>query len=315
MHCGPAGGDADVAAWILVFVLSGIASPMLLTQIRYDFAPPAASLWPLLPYYLGTLLAGARAPPLSRAAWGRASQLFSLDVAGQLLTNLGLVTIGPPLYSIFYKSVTVFTGLLSVVCLPPASHPTRSQWMGMLVITSGLSIGCADALQHFSASELWGALLVIVGCAFFAGAAVASELFLGPGSKCLGPSEAAWAIGVEGLVAWTLWAVVGRHALPGSVGFWVLMLAMVGSNALHQAAWFLLVGRVGACTTAVLKAMQSVCLFAAASIAFCGRDSMECLTWAKAMSFGVVMAGVCIYSFQTSKGPALDSREREQLTA
>mmetsp|Transcript_86753 Transcript_86753/g.246025 ORF Transcript_86753/g.246025 Transcript_86753/m.246025 type:complete len:98 (+) Transcript_86753:2-295(+) len=72
---------------------------------------------------------------------------------------------------------------------------------------------------------------------------------------------------------------------------------MVASNACHQAAWFLLVKRLGACATAVLKALQSVCLFLGASALFCSTDPTECLNWEKVLSFAVVSVGVLLYSW------------------
>jgi len=285
-----------VFAGMLVFVLSGIASPMLIMQARFSFEPLAVTLWPLYPLYLGNLLAGAFSPKVSRDSWLDSTRLFGFDIGGQVCSNLGLLIVGPPLYAIFYKSVTVFTGLLSLCFLPPSSHPTRFQWCAMLVVTLGLFMGGADALA-LGAKELLGAVLVILGCLFYAGGAVASEFYLGIRRRSLQPLQAAWVMGVEGTALCAVWAAFTVRDLRFGPGFWILMLGLVLTNACHQATWFLLVGRVGACATAMLKAFQSACLFIAASAFFCRRDSLECLTWAKLGSFAIVSLGVMMYSY------------------
>lgn len=287
--------------WVGVFILSGVAGPMLITQARYTYAPSAKTLWPLYPLYLGNLLAGAFSQQLQHNQWRDATRLFALDMTGQIFTNLGLLIVGPPVYAILYKSVTVFTGFLSLQFLPPTSHPTRQQWLAMLLITGGLCIQGVYDLETPSAGsgskQLFGTAFVLLGCVFFAGGAVASELYLGVQRDSLGPLQAAWVLGVEGSVAAAIWAAGTVRGKPFSLGFWVIVGALVVSNACHQAAWFLLVGRLGACATAVLKALQSVCLFLCASALFCPTDPTECLNWEKVISFIVVSLGVLIYSY------------------
>mmetsp|Transcript_21006 Transcript_21006/g.66333 ORF Transcript_21006/g.66333 Transcript_21006/m.66333 type:complete len:330 (+) Transcript_21006:85-1074(+) len=305
-------GNLALAAWVCLFVLSGIGSPMLVTRIRFAFGPPAKTLWPLYPLYLGNLLAGAFSAPASRPQWRDASRLFGLDLAAQSFANLGLLTIGPPLFAIFYKSVTVFTGLLSMCLLPPTSHPSRRQWLAMVLITAGLAVQGSLGWRALGAKEVFGAALVIVGCLFWAAGAVISELYLGGGARAerLGPLQVAWVLGLEGCVASGIWAACTVRGPPMPLGFWWLFLLLVLTSAAHQAAWFLLVGRLGACATAVLKAFQSVCLFLGASAAFCARDRDECMTADKVCSFVIVSVGVLVYSF-----PAAASPQREELAA
>merc|ERR1740121_283415 len=165
--------------WVVLFVLSGIASPMLVMQVTYSYSPPSKTLWMLYPLYLGNVLAGSFGSRVPRSSWLDGSRLFAFDFGGQAFCNLGLVAIGPPLYAIFYKSVTVFTGLISVCCLPPASHPMRLQWVAMVIISAGLCLQGVDALMTLGHQQLVGALLVLCGCVFYACGAVASEFYLG----------------------------------------------------------------------------------------------------------------------------------------
>lgn len=291
-----------VVGWVVLFLLSGVATPMLITQIRFSYALPSSTLWPLYPLYLGNLMAGAFGPRVSRNEWWGASKLFALDAVGQAFTNWGLLLIGPPLYATFYKSVTLFTGLLSLCFLPPASHPNLRQWGAMVLITVGLAMQGFDAVETMGFSEVWGGGIVVFGCVFFAGGAVVSELLLGPmGGGGLGPLPAAWVVGTEGVIICIIWAACTVRSLPPGFGVWLLLLTMVLSNACHQAAWFNLVGCLGACATAVLKALVSVCIFFGASAAFCWQDKNECLTWEKVGSFCIVCTGVVIYSWPSAK--------------
>lgn len=291
-------GDFSLMAWVVVFVLTGIASPMLVMQTTFKYHPPPGTLWMLYPLYLGNLLAGAFGPSVPRHCWLDGSRLFGFDCGGQILSNLGLVVIGPPLYAIFYKSVTVFTGLFSLAVLPPKSHPSWYQWCAMLVITSGLLMQGVDALYTLTRNQLYGAMFVVGGCLFFAGGAVATELYLGGGRvSALAPLQAAWVFGVQGTTLCVLWAMFTVRDLSYGVGFWLLFGGLVLTNAGHQAAWFFLVGRIGACATAVLKAFQSACLFITAALAFCSVDKLECLTREKLISFFVVSAGVMLYAY------------------
>lgn len=287
-----------LAWWVFLFVLSGVALPLLVTQARYVYAPPPQTLWPLYPLYLGNLFAGMFSKRLPVEKWCAGTRLFFLDLAGQIFTNLGLLVVGPLLFSILFRSVTVFTGVLSVFCLPAKSHPTRQQWFAMLLITAGLSVGGVEAFEKFDMRHLLGAGLVLLGCACFAGGAVASEFFLGAKGG-MGPMQAAWVIGVQGSILCSVWATatVRFHGELYGPGFWVLMLAMVVMNTAHQAAWFTLVGHVGACATAVLKAAQSALVFMGAGAVFCVWDQEECMTRDKVLSFLIVTMGVIAYSF------------------
>lgn len=299
-------------AWMLVFILTGIATPLLVTQARYDQQLPWFSMWPLYPLYLGNLLAGLGSGPLRTAHWRRGGILFALDLGGQSLTTIGLLVLGPPLYSILYKSVTVFTGLLAVVVLPADSHPTRTQWGAVLLITVGLLVAgrSEDDETALSAdSALLGSAAMLGGCVFFAGGAVASETICaadGDGD-CLAPPQAAWVVGVLGISSCALWGLLVSHpvwAVNGGVAFALLLCGLVLTNAGHQLSWFTLVGRVGACATAVLKALQSVSLFVFAAAAFCSRDGAECMTFEKALSFIIVSVGVLVYSWPKRAHPA-----------
>jgi len=304
-----------VIVWVVFFVLSGIASPMMVMQVTYSYSPPSKTLWMLYPLYLGNILAGCFAPRVERSHWFDGSRLFGFDFCGQALCNLGLVAVGPPLYAIFYKSVTVFTGLISVCCLPPASRPTRLQWLAMLIITAGLCMQGVESLMTLGRQQLVGALLVVLGCVFYASGAVASEFYLGVRRESLSPLQAAWVIGVEGSAICIVWALFTVREFYYPFGFWMLFAALVLSNACHQATWFLLVGRIGACATAVLKAFQSVCLFLSAGALFCSRDKLECLTFEKLTSFVVVSIGVLLYAYPSQRvdGSAQQNQERAPL--
>eukprot|EP00929_Paragymnodinium_shiwhaense_P108944 TRINITY_DN75296_c0_g1_i1.p1 TRINITY_DN75296_c0_g1~~TRINITY_DN75296_c0_g1_i1.p1 ORF type:complete len:360 (-),score=79.26 TRINITY_DN75296_c0_g1_i1:159-1238(-) len=293
--------------WVAAFVLSGIASPMIITEVRIEYQPPAITLWPLYALYLGNLIAGAFGPSVPVKQWIEVSRVFILDVAGQGLAIGGLLLTGPPVFVILYQSVTIFTGLFALAVLPLASHPSGLQWYAMFIITVGLAIQGLDTLHKVSLTdptEVKGMGAIFVSCVFFAGAAVASELYIGsPGRGGAQPLQAAWIFGVEGCLAASAWAAATLHgsnvAFIRSPGFLVLFGTLVLSNAAHQAAWFNLVGSLGACSTAVIKALQNVFLFVSAGMAFCGRDADQCLTRSRMFSLCIVVLGVLAFSFNS----------------
>eukprot|EP00928_Gymnodinium_smaydae_P049292 TRINITY_DN33074_c0_g1_i1.p1 TRINITY_DN33074_c0_g1~~TRINITY_DN33074_c0_g1_i1.p1 ORF type:complete len:344 (+),score=18.32 TRINITY_DN33074_c0_g1_i1:158-1189(+) len=294
--------------WIVVFVLTGLAGPLVVSSINFMDSPPKTLLWPLYPQYLGNLLVGIWSPRLTRCQWSMASKLFIFDAAAQAFTNVGLIMIGAPLYSIIYKSVTVFTGCFSLCLLPPASHPSRLQWGAIAIITGGLVLSSLNAAETLSMSRLGGCVIMFLGCIFYAGGAVISEQFLGESKDVLHPFQVAWTFGVEGLCFCVFWGLWTLREMPFSTSGLLLLAALMLCNAGHQAAWFTLVGQVGACATAVLKAFQSVCIFFTASVFFCHLDSAECLTTEKVVSFLVVTSGVLLYSWpQTSSQSAADA--------
>lgn len=304
--------NPQLVGLICAFVVSGIATPMIIMKVKFEHTPRPETLWPLYPLYLGNLLVGSFSAPLPRRSWNKGSKLFGCDIGGQICSNLGLLAIGPPLYSIFYKSVTVFTALLSLVVLPTASHPTALQWIAILVISAGLCIQGTSALNDFRSRQIGGISLVLLGCLSYGAGAVYSELYLGVEGDSLGPLQAAWVFGVAGCSACAVWSAFTIQGVITSPSFWLAMAMMVATNAIHQATWFFLVGRIGACATAVLKAFQSACLFFAGSFAFCRSDRNECLTAEKVICFIVVTAGVLVFSYRSS-APAPSPEETSPL--
>merc|ERR1719264_1440449 len=124
----------ELVGWILLFLASGVATPIAITLLRYHGAPRPQTLWYLFPLYLGNILAGAFAPRVSWPDWANASRLFVLDLGGQALANAGLLFCGGPLFATFYASVNVWTAFSAVVFAPPTSHPTQRQWLAILLI-------------------------------------------------------------------------------------------------------------------------------------------------------------------------------------
>lgn len=307
---GPRSGG--LAFYAAAFVSTGVLSPMIITEVRVQHKPDAITLWPLYALYLGNLLAGSFGPSVPAQQWFDLTRVFSMDVAGQALAIGGLLLTGPPLFVIVYQAVTIFTGLAAVVFLPPSSHPTLMQWYAMFVITAGLTVQGVDSMQNISLSnpmELRGVAAILVSCVFFAGAACASEIYVAaPGRSGAQPLQAAWVFGVEGCLCAAMWGAFTLRrentAFLEAPGFLVLFGILVLSNATHQAAWFNLVGSFGACSTAVLKALQSVFLFVSAGLAFCGRDEDQCLTRSKIFSLCIVVVGVLAYSFNSRQAQA-----------
>jgi len=304
--------NITVLVWVLLFLVSGVPTPILVTQIRLLYNPPAYTLWYLYPLYVGNTIAGLTAPAVTRSQWGNATKLFVLDAGGQALTTAGLLLCGPPLYATFYASVHVWTGLISVAVAPPASHPSQKQWAALVLISFGIGVQGLNAWASIGPTEVLGGVFVCVGAAIFGGGAVGTEMYL-KGSQ-LQPMQAAWVFGVEGLVLLAVVGILTAHELVFDTLGFLLFGALVLAHSGHQASWFVLAGRLGACNTTVLKAVQSGGIFLVASGMFCEQDPSQCLTATKIGSFSVVTFGVLAYSFFGASAQAQAKKGMEELS-
>ena len=81
-------------------------------------------------------------------------------------------------------------------------------------------------------------------------------------------------------------------------------------DSLHSAAFFLLMRRVGAVGSALLKGTQSVAVVLLSAAFSCPREEAQCLTPAKGASVGLVVGGTLLYAAASSPPPCEDGPGR-----
>lgn len=290
-------------------------------------------------------------------------------LSGMLLTS-GILLTGGAVFVVLYNSCPAWTALLSWRFLdrPLSSR----QAGGVVVVCLGLManvLGTSEQLRggggggDDAATVAAGSFVVLLGCVLHSAFFVLSERSLrghraegGGGaattscghhgndgeatavppplwSGCLGTMETAF------MSMWVLSGMcTGGFRDPASAsscapsefseGFSLLLLV----DAVHAAAFFLLLKQIGAVGSALLKGLQAVAVVLLSASFFCSREAAQCLTVAKGFSIVLVISGTLLYAVgrneersekrsppegnRANDGPeGLPSVERESLLA
>lgn len=83
-----------------------------------------------------------------------------------------------------------------------------------------------------------------------------------------------------------------------------LYVLLTVTNCLHALSFFLLIGRLGAVGSSVLKGLHAVLVFAFSATMYCGYQPSQCATWLKTCAMLLVLAGTLVYV----RGEALTRR-------
>ena len=75
----------------------------------------------------------------------------------------------------------------------------------------------------------------------------------------------------------------------------VLYILLTATNCLHALSFFLLIGRLGAVGSSVLKGLHAVLVFAFSATMYCGYQPSQCATWLKTSAMLLVLAGTLVY--------------------
>ena len=91
------------------------------------------------------------------------------------------------------------------------------------------------------------------------------------------------------------------HALEASPLQLLLLYALLLLvNAVHAWAFFNMLEKVGAVSSAVMKGAQLVLVFAFSVTFFCQFQATQCFSWSKAAGVGVVAVGLLVYALSTT---------------
>mmetsp|Transcript_18049 Transcript_18049/g.43401 ORF Transcript_18049/g.43401 Transcript_18049/m.43401 type:complete len:388 (-) Transcript_18049:165-1328(-) len=249
-------------------------------------------------------------------------------VSGMLLTG-GILLTGGAVFVVLYNSVPAWTALLSKYFL---GRPlTAIQMLGVVIVCLGLMcniFGTTEQLSSRSDEEVWakvtmGSVIVLLGCILHSGFFVLSDRSLrghhtrtSTGAKdtnaaaitpplwssCLGSMEATT------MATYIIASISARGFHPEGTSPEVCSLpslakgfcSMLLIDAVHSAAFFLMLKQIGAVGSALLKGVQSVAVVLLSAAFFCPREEAQCLTIVKALSVALVLIGTFLYAVSSS---------------
>jgi drug/metabolite transporter (DMT)-like permease len=306
---------SNVIVLSAVFIISGVAQPLLVEVLTYNGAFDKSTLLFVLPNYIGMSMAiltdMSKLTNLVNIAWKNIFSLSVIDMASQGMCMLGLVYAGSSLYIVVYSGTTIWAAIFSrfILCSPLLWQ----QWIGVMIVVIGLSITALDSSGPSAAKEAVevrvGTCLILVGSIMHALTWVLIEKWTKFAADRIAPEVMCSLMGTIGAFVYLLWQVV--YTLPnyqtlvidviaahnGRVSVIVTTyVALTFVSFLHALTFYWLLGKVGCVDAGVMKGCQSVAVFIISHFAFCSIQASQCLTTHKAMALVIVVTGVVIYS-------------------
>jgi hypothetical protein len=189
------------AAAAVVYILSGICQPLLMTACKnagladsqaqlymlFYYAGPSSLLLTLLPCSrcqsksasneakAGMVNGDGRNQGPSVMAVAKASGIACFDIAAQSLNYAGAGLAGATIFAVVYSSVTVWTAIFSrVFC---GRHLNRPQCYAIALVVAGLCITALDSV-NLGRDVARGTALVILGSCMHGGTYVMSEAIM-----------------------------------------------------------------------------------------------------------------------------------------
>ena len=252
-------------------------------------------------------------------------------ISGMLLTG-GILLTGGAIFVVLYNSCPAWTAILSKYFL--GRSLTSKQSIGVMVVVLGLICNVFGTTEQLSGkgkqdqhlpTVILGSGIVLMGCILHSAFFVISDRSLrgrhGKSGDCHGPSKGGGSDNAA-VISPPLWSsclgsmeatVMATYILSSiSVkgfqeegmkadicpatdfvkGFTFMLLV----DALHSAAFFLMLKQIGAVGSALLKGIQSVAVVILSAIFFCPHEEAQCITTVKSISVVLVLAGTFLYA-------------------
>lgn len=303
-------------------------------------APPAPALGLLIRAPAPSSASpGAPAAALPAAALGSASAppspnaimwtMTAFDIVGCIACNAGFVLLGSGLFQVLYSSVVIWAALASWLYLRVPQ--SLAQWLGILTVVSGL----AGAVSNVSLTDdggmlFFGVVFSFGGAACYGANYVAGELIAMAnargGQPPTSPAQICGRVGLTGtalllvyvgvyvLPVWTELVAAPMAAAAGSPAACAVAYAgNIASHALHNVAYFRIIGRLGSVSTGMITCVRAVGVFFVSHPLFCQRQAVQCLSTRKVVATLVVAAGVLLYSRASAEAKKARAAEQERL--
>ncbi|KNC82788.1 hypothetical protein SARC_04921 [Sphaeroforma arctica JP610] len=93
----------------------------------------------------------------------------------------------------------------------------------------------------------------------------------------------------------------------------MLWLSAAVVNSVHAGSFFIILGELGAVESALLKIIQTVCVFAFSAVFFCQYESSQCASPMKFMSMLLVACGLVVYAMGARAGRPSNTKKSPKL--
>ena len=210
---------------------------------------------------------------------------------------------------VVYSSTSAWTALFAYA---KGEFISWNQWLGVLLVTIGLVCNgyINTDLAHEKAPDvLPGFGLCLIGTCLHSFFVVDMNARLRDArmmltdrhfGACLGVMETLLLISYPGGPLWhipTDWATLQQmREAPNALAICAGIVGLTLSNWFHTLAFFAVLKASGPVFSALLKAIQTVCVFGLSSILFCSSEApSQCATWGKSLSVLVLVVGLVVY--------------------
>lgn len=293
----------------MVYAGTGASQPLIVEELSRRGLAPQIVLWPMLANCIGMLAVYPLALSLGLVAKRKTRNLCRrfvleaclVDFGSAALLNLALLRAGAASFTLSYSSCTLFVALMG------SKRLKRSQWMGIMMVTSALILYATTKDRGSKGNDNFGSLfLALSGSLGHSYMFVLGERAIDAGH--ISPFELSSAMGFVEASLLALWSFLVATFAPEAFGQAQFgddafkgysVLATV--DALHALSFFATLGRRGAVSASLLKGVQIVLVYAASKLVFGCRDhTLNCfcnqlMTMQSAAVAAVVVALTIFY--------------------
>lgn len=238
----------------------------------------------------------------------------AIDFSAGIMLTSGLLMLGGSVFVIIYSSTTVWTAIIST-CM--AQKLAIGRWVGVVVVTVGMVVSSEANFEMTSGDDmattalLAGVVVCLTGTCLHAAMYVASEMAIKQNidllvlCSCMGVIETGllllWNIALYASYGASLYTSAEHDidATPQQLA--LLYCALTAVNAVHAWAFFHMLEKVGAVSSAVMKGTQLVLVFALSVVFFCRFQATQCFSWSKATGVMTVVLGLLVYAHSTAQ--------------
>jgi drug/metabolite transporter (DMT)-like permease len=229
-----------------------------------------------------------------------------LDILAGRCLYAGLARVGGGLFTVIYSSCTAWTALFSHFA---GNRLHLYQWVGVGVVTLGLV--CSGLANLGQPAELdgvrlaWGFGLCVLGSMLHSILICYMNARLQDSRVSLCAMEFCAVMGAMETAVLVLTGAASFAVASPGVSFHradanalaSLLLALIGCNWVHAIAFFLTLTDAGPVFSALLKAIQMVCVFALSALFFCSLEQpTQCATIGKCFTVMLLAAGLGLYA-------------------
>lgn len=303
--------DLKLALFMLVFVITNSAQPLLICLLRDHGGTPNGTYTFLIPTYVAMICVGLYPTKKSifEENWKYPMMLSTLDIVHQVIEKAGLIYCGPSIYSIASSTNTMFLAMFAKCILE--KEITSTTWFSISLISGSLAITGIGHFEQISRIHVLGFILVVIAALVNALNSTIGEDILkreeieGPNLVCM-MGMISFAI----FLIWScLWTIPQRHTLFSTgddVNPFDLMkvLNILGilfiSNFGRSSVYYYIMKNSGSVSCGVLKAIRIIIVVVGGHVLFSYTDKSQTITLTKVISSVICSTGVILYSLEKS---------------